>query len=91
MRQFGIDNVFQEIDMRPYIEELSGIADCYVSCYPNAGLPNAFGEYDELPETTAGYLQEFAQAGFVNLLGIDSVQCPQPLRKAYSSGVYILS
>ena len=42
---------------------------CYVSCYPNAGLPNAFGEYDELPEETAALLREFAESGFVNIVG----------------------
>ena len=55
--------------MRPYMEELSKIASCYVSCYPNAGLPNAMAEYDETPEDTAGILKEFAQAGFVNIVG----------------------
>ena len=56
-------------DMRPYIAELSRIADCYVSCYPNAGLPNAFGEYDEQPDDTAGILAEFADSGLVNIVG----------------------
>ncbi|MCK5769983.1 methionine synthase, partial [Algiphilus sp.] len=56
-------------DMRPYVEELSGLADCYISCYPNAGLPNAFGEYDEQPEETAAIVGEFAEAGFINLVG----------------------
>jgi 5-methyltetrahydrofolate--homocysteine methyltransferase len=55
--------------MRPYVEELSRVADCYVSCYPNAGLPNAMAEYDESPEDTAGVLQEFARSGFVNIVG----------------------
>jgi len=55
--------------MRPYIEELSQIADCYVSCYPNAGLPNAFGEYDEQPEDTAHIIEDFAREGFVNIVG----------------------
>jgi len=55
--------------MRPYMVELSGIADTFVSCYPNAGLPNAFGEYDERPEATAEFLREFAQAGLLNLVG----------------------
>ncbi len=55
--------------MRPYIEELSRIAACYVSCYPNAGLPNAFGEYDEQPEDTAHILEDFAASGFVNIVG----------------------
>ncbi|HEX4871148.1 MAG TPA: methionine synthase [Nevskiaceae bacterium] len=56
-------------DMRPYIAELSRVADCYVSAYPNAGLPNAFGEYDEKPEDTAAILREFAEAGLVNIVG----------------------
>jgi 5-methyltetrahydrofolate--homocysteine methyltransferase len=56
-------------EMRPYIAELSRLAGCFVLCYPNAGLPNAFGGYDEEPEDTAGVLAEFARAGFVNLVG----------------------
>ncbi|MGH8460328.1 MAG: methionine synthase [Stenotrophobium sp.] len=56
-------------DMRPYIAELSHLADCFISCYPNAGLPNAFGEYDERPEDTAKILEEFASAGMVNIVG----------------------
>jgi 5-methyltetrahydrofolate--homocysteine methyltransferase len=55
--------------MRPYIEELSGVASCYISCYPNAGLPNQFGEYDESPEHMASVIREFAKAGFVNIVG----------------------
>ncbi len=55
--------------MRPYIEELSNVAPCYVSCYPNAGLPNQFGEYDESPEHMANIIREFAQSGFVNIVG----------------------
>jgi len=56
-------------DMRPYLADLSRIADCYISCYPNAGLPNAFGQYDEHPADTGGYLHEFATSGFVNIVG----------------------
>ncbi|HEY3757051.1 MAG TPA: homocysteine S-methyltransferase family protein [Opitutaceae bacterium] len=55
--------------MRPYVEELASIAECHTSCYPNAGLPNAFGEYDETPEQMAEVLGEFAAAGWVNLVG----------------------
>jgi 5-methyltetrahydrofolate--homocysteine methyltransferase len=55
--------------LRPYVEELSRIADTYVCAYPNAGLPNAFGEYDETPEQTAAILGEFAASGFLNMLG----------------------
>ncbi|MBM3357941.1 MAG: methionine synthase [Betaproteobacteria bacterium] len=57
--------------MRPYIEEISGVADVYVSAYPNAGLPNPLAPtgYDETPEQTAGYLLDFAKSGFVNIAG----------------------
>jgi 5-methyltetrahydrofolate--homocysteine methyltransferase len=55
--------------MRPYLEELAQIAECQVTCYPNAGLPNAFGGYDETPADMAAVLGEFADAGFVNLVG----------------------
>jgi 5-methyltetrahydrofolate--homocysteine methyltransferase len=65
----GINCALGARDMRPYMAELARIADCYVSCYPNAGLPNAFGEYDELPKETGEYLREFAASGFVNIVG----------------------
>ncbi|MBB4658832.1 5-methyltetrahydrofolate--homocysteine methyltransferase [Parvularcula dongshanensis] len=55
--------------MRPYVEELSRICDVYVSAYPNAGLPNAFGEYDETPESMTAPLREWAESGLVNVLG----------------------
>ncbi|MCH9720546.1 MAG: methionine synthase [Actinomycetia bacterium] len=65
----GLNCALGAPEMRPYIAEISRIADTFVSCYPNAGLPNAFGEYDESPERQAGYLAEFAEAGLVNLVG----------------------
>ncbi|HEX6137656.1 MAG TPA: homocysteine S-methyltransferase family protein [Casimicrobiaceae bacterium] len=57
--------------MRPYIEELARVADTFVSCYPNAGLPNPMSDtgYDELPEQTARMIAEFARSGFVNIVG----------------------
>jgi 5-methyltetrahydrofolate--homocysteine methyltransferase len=55
--------------MRPHIAELARIADTLIAAYPNAGLPNAFGEYDETPEETAGELGEWAASGLVNILG----------------------
>jgi 5-methyltetrahydrofolate--homocysteine methyltransferase len=57
--------------MRPHIEELSNVADTYVSCYPNAGLPNPLSEtgYDETPDYTSSLLKEFAQSGFFNIVG----------------------
>ncbi len=65
----GINCALGARDMRPYMTELSRIATTYVSCYPNAGLPNAFGEYDELPADTGGLLGEFAASGLVNIVG----------------------
>ncbi len=65
----GLNCALGAKEMRPYIAEMSRIADSFVSCYPNAGLPNAFGEYDEAPEETAAVLGEFAEAGYVNLVG----------------------
>ena len=57
--------------MRPYIEELSRVAETYISCYPNAGLPNPMAEtgYDETPEQTARLIKDFAEHGFVNIVG----------------------
>jgi 5-methyltetrahydrofolate--homocysteine methyltransferase len=56
-------------EMRPYLAELARLADTFVSCYPNAGLPNAFGEYDEQPEQTSSLLRQFALDGLVNIVG----------------------
>ncbi|MGV6484367.1 homocysteine S-methyltransferase family protein [Stenotrophomonas indicatrix] len=55
--------------MRPHVETLSQVSDCYVSAHPNAGLPNAFGEYDETPEEMAATLRGFAEDGLLNLVG----------------------
>ena len=60
---------FRAKELRPHIEELSRIAGTYVSCHPNAGLPNAFGEYDQSPEVMANLVSEFARSGFVNIVG----------------------
>ncbi len=65
----GINCALGAEDMRPYIEELSGIANCYTSCYPNAGLPNAFGEYDDTPEHMASILSDFVSEGWLNIIG----------------------
>ncbi|HYF72288.1 MAG TPA: homocysteine S-methyltransferase family protein, partial [Nocardioides sp.] len=65
----GLNCALGAKEMRPYIAEMARIADTFVSCYPNAGLPNAFGEYDEAAEETAAIIEEFATAGFVNLVG----------------------
>ncbi|WP_374227912.1 methionine synthase [Nocardioides sp. TRM66260-LWL] len=65
----GLNCALGAREMRPYVAELSRIADTFVSCYPNAGLPNAFGEYDEAAEETAAIVGEFADAGLVNIVG----------------------
>ena len=56
-------------DMRPYLAELSRLADTFICAYPNAGLPNEFGEYDEQAEITAGFVREWAEEGLVNIVG----------------------
>jgi 5-methyltetrahydrofolate--homocysteine methyltransferase len=65
----GINCALGGAAMRPYVEALAAIAEGYVTCYPNAGLPNAFGGYDETPADMAAVLGEFARAGLVNLVG----------------------
>ncbi len=55
--------------MRPYVDELATVADCFVSAYPNAGLPNAFGGYDETPASMTEHLGEWARSGLLNLVG----------------------
>ncbi len=65
----GLNCALGAREMRPYVAELSRIADTFVSVYPNAGLPNAFGEYDEAAAETAAVVGEFAEAGFVNIVG----------------------
>ena len=65
----GLNCAFGAEQMRAYIAELSRVADVPVSAYPNAGLPNQFGEYDEPPQATAGHLREWAEHGLVNIVG----------------------
>jgi 5-methyltetrahydrofolate--homocysteine methyltransferase len=65
----GLNCALGAKEMRPHIEELSQLASCYTSAYPNAGLPNAFGEYDEQPHETAHIIEEWAAEGFVNIVG----------------------
>ena len=67
----GINCALGAREMRPYMAELSRLADCYVSCYPNAGLPNPLSKtgYDETPEMTGRYMGEFASAGLINIVG----------------------
>src|SRR3954452_14286495 len=65
----GLNCALGAKELRPYVEELSTIAETRVSCHPNAGLPNAFGEYDDTPEALAGHMREWAQGGWLNLCG----------------------
>lgn len=65
----GLNCALGAREMRPFIEQISNIASCYVSCYPNAGLPNAMGGYDETPEITAGIIEGFVRDGLVNMVG----------------------
>lgn len=65
----GLNCALGASQMRPHIEELAHIASCFTSAYPNAGLPNAMGEYDETPQETAHFLEDWAKEGFVNIVG----------------------
>jgi 5-methyltetrahydrofolate--homocysteine methyltransferase len=76
----GLNCALGAAEMRPHIEELSQIAACYTSAYPNAGLPNAMGEYDEKPEQTAHFLEDWARHGFVNIVGGCCGTTPEHIR-----------
>jgi 5-methyltetrahydrofolate--homocysteine methyltransferase len=76
----GINCALGAADMRPYIAELAKICPTWVTCYPNAGLPNAFGEYDEQPADTAAVLAEFARDGLVNMVGGCCGTTPEHIR-----------
>ncbi len=65
----GLNCALGSEEMRPYIKELAGLANCYTHLYPNAGLPNEFGGYDETPALMAGIIEQYAEAGFVNIVG----------------------
>jgi 5-methyltetrahydrofolate--homocysteine methyltransferase len=65
----GLNCALGAEEMRPYIEALARVADCYVSAYPNAGLPNEFGEYDQTPHQMCAFVEDFARSGFVNIVG----------------------
>ncbi|HEX4044456.1 MAG TPA: methionine synthase [Gammaproteobacteria bacterium] len=76
----GLNCALGPAALRPYIQELSKIADTFTSLHPNAGLPNAFGEYEETPEQMAAVVEEFAKAGFINLVGGCCGTTPQHIR-----------
>jgi 5-methyltetrahydrofolate--homocysteine methyltransferase len=76
----GLNCALGAKELRPYVEELAGIAESYVSCHPNAGLPNAFGEYDDTPESMAGQAAEWARAGWLNIAGGCCGTTPEHIR-----------
>ena len=76
----GLNCALGADQLRPYVAELSRLADVAVSAHPNAGLPNAFGEYDQSAEEMAGIMEEFASAGLVNLVGGCCGTTPQHIR-----------
>jgi 5-methyltetrahydrofolate--homocysteine methyltransferase len=65
----GLNCALGPDQLRPHLEEISEVAECFVTCHPNAGLPNAFGGYDETPEAMAAAARDFAASGFVNVIG----------------------
>jgi 5-methyltetrahydrofolate--homocysteine methyltransferase len=76
----GLNCALGAKELRQYVEELSGIAEMPVSCYPNAGLPNAFGEYDDTPESMAKEMGSWARSGFLNLAGGCCGTAPEHIR-----------
>ncbi len=76
----GVNCALGPKQMRPFVEELSQIAPTYISCYPNAGLPNAFGGFDETPDSMARELREFTAAGWLNIVGGCCGSTPEHIR-----------
>ncbi|HNL38723.1 MAG TPA: methionine synthase, partial [Saprospiraceae bacterium] len=65
----GLNCALGAREMRPHLETLAAMSDCFVSAYPNAGLPNEFGEYDQTPHQMCGFIEDFARSGLVNIVG----------------------
>ncbi|MBK5286679.1 MAG: methionine synthase [Bacteroidia bacterium] len=76
----GLNCALGAKEMRPYLEELSAKAPFFISCYPNAGLPNQFGEYDETPETMCQQIDDFLASGFINIVGGCCGTTPEHIR-----------
>src|SRR3954466_14631065 len=76
----GLNCALGARELRPYVEELAGLAEGYVSCHPNAGLPNAFGEYEDTPELMAQHIGEWARNGWLNLAGGCCGTTPEHIR-----------
>lgn len=66
---FGFNCALGATELRPYIEEIAGLANCHINTHPNAGLPNEFGEYDETPEEMAAEIEDWAKNGYLNIIG----------------------
>jgi 5-methyltetrahydrofolate--homocysteine methyltransferase len=66
---FGFNCALGAKELRPHIEEIAGLANCHINTHPNAGLPNEFGEYDESPAAMAAEIEEWAQSGYLNIIG----------------------
>lgn len=77
---FGLNCALGPDELRPYVDELSRISETFVSVHPNAGLPNAFGEYDLSPEDMASHVKEWAESGFLNLIGGCCGTTPEHIR-----------
>ena len=77
----GLNCALGAKELRPYVKELNRIAECRVLAYPNAGLPNAFGEYDETPEETAGFVSEWMEDGWLNVVGGCCGTTPEHIRE----------
>ncbi len=86
----GLNCSFGADQLRPHVQSLSGLADTLILAYPNAGLPNELGEYDEMPDTTAALVKQWAQAGQVNVLGGCCGSSPEHI-KAIADAVTDLS
>ena len=71
--------------MRPHVKTIADVANTFVSAHPNAGLPNAFGGYDETPEETAAFLKEFAESGLINITGGCCGTTPDHIRAIYNA------
>src|SRR5207245_1097816 len=77
----GINCALGAREMRPHIEELARIAPIFISCYPNAGLPNALGEYDETPQSMSSLLRDFAENNWLNMVGGCCGTTPEHIRE----------
>ena len=82
----GLNCALGAKELRPHLQALSNVADCYVSAYPNAGLPNELGEYDQSAQEMSALIQEFAESGFVNIIGGCCGTTPDHIR-AMAEGV----